>query len=166
MKETFLQLDQALIDLIDPETGEILEGYEEVALKKEDKIKGIAKYVLYSEAQIKAMKEHIDTVTERMKSAVKNIENTKNFIKNKMLEYDITKIEMPECVISIPKPLPSLIGDDSGIKKDLGIDVIEEELREKKGRLAEIKKDIKERLKKDEEVEGFHLEYKTKLKIS
>lgn len=163
----FLEINNQIMDLVDTETGEISdpEAFEKLELSRKEKITGIANYVLVSEAEIKAMEEHAANVLDRAKTAKKKIENMKKFVKNVMEANSITKIENPECVISIPKPRASMVGDDTDLKLGLGIDILESELKEKKAKLAKAKKDIKTLLETGEEVEGFSLIFKTKLSI-
>ncbi len=161
------EIDNQLMECVDMETGEILdiEAFENLSLAREDKLTGIAKHIIHEEADIAGMEEVVKRIQDRITTIKRKNENTKNFLKERMEYYGLTKIEAPELVLTIPKPLPSLVGDDREMVVGLGIDVLELQLKEKKSIMAEIKKDIKEKLKNGETVDGYSLAYKTSLKI-
>lgn len=161
------EIDSRLADCVTMDTGEILdiEAFENLSLAREDKLTGIAKHVVQQEADIAGMEEVVKRIQERISSIKKKNSNTKEFIKERMETYGLVKIECPELVLSIPKPRASMVGDDTNIRLGLGIDIIEEQLREKKEKMAELKKGLKKELEEGKEVEDYKLVHKTSLKI-
>lgn len=81
---TIYDIDQAILDLVDPETGEISdpEAFDDLNMSREEKIKNTALYFKDVTATAKAISQEIATLTERKRLA----ENKAAHLK-KLLEY-------------------------------------------------------------------------------
>ena len=95
---TLYEIDNAMMSLIDNETGEIVdyEQYEALIMSKEEKIDNTAKWIIELEAEAKMVKERADELTKRAQSAKKKAERLKEFLqeylageKRKTADYTI-----------------------------------------------------------------------------
>lgn len=77
------EINQQILDCIDMETGEIIdvEKLEQLNLEKDVKIDGIISYIKHLNAESKAIKDEIDSLTKRMKSISNKSESLENFLK-------------------------------------------------------------------------------------
>lgn len=64
---TLYEIDQALLSLVDPETGELLdyESFAALQMEREKKLEGTALWIKDLEAEAKAIKEEADQLTKR-----------------------------------------------------------------------------------------------------
>ena len=76
------QIDQAIIDLVDPETGEILdyEALEELQIARNTKIENIACYIKNLEHDAAGYKAQADAFAERKKAAERTIERLRGLL--------------------------------------------------------------------------------------
>ena len=95
---TLYEIDDAMMSLIDNETGEIVdyEQFEALMMSKEEKIDNMAKWILDLEAEAKMVKERADELTKRAQSAKKKADRLKEFLqeylggeKRKTADYTI-----------------------------------------------------------------------------
>ena len=64
---TLYEIDQALLSLVDPETGELLdyESFAALQMEREKKLEGTALWIKDLEAEAKAIKDEADQLTKR-----------------------------------------------------------------------------------------------------
>lgn len=76
------EYNQAINDLIDEETGEIIdeEKFNELMLGKEEKIEGLLLWSKELTAEAKAIKEEEKNLADRRKALENKAENIKNFV--------------------------------------------------------------------------------------
>lgn len=76
------QIDQAIMDLVDPETGEILdyEALEALQLARNTKIENIACYIKNLDHDISGYKMQIDSFTDRKKAAERTVERLRGLL--------------------------------------------------------------------------------------
>lgn len=95
---TLYEIDNAMMSLIDNETGEIVdyEHFEALIMSKEEKIDNTAKWIIELEAEAKMVKERADELTKRAQSAKKKADRLKEFLqeylageKRKTADYTI-----------------------------------------------------------------------------
>jgi seryl-tRNA synthetase len=79
---TLYQIEEAILECVDMETGEIVDCEKLTELQKErdEKIQNIALWVKNLEAEAKAYKEEKDSFATKQKSAESKAENLKKFL--------------------------------------------------------------------------------------
>ena len=84
MSLTIYEIDQAIMDLVDLETGEILdyEAFSELKMEREAKIEGMALWTKNLDAEVAAIKAEEKSLAERRKSLEKKSESLKKYIAN------------------------------------------------------------------------------------
>lgn len=76
------EIDEAITNLIDPETGEItdFDAFEALQMSREDKLEGLALWYKDLVAEAKAIKEEVQNLTARQRVAEKKAESVKSFL--------------------------------------------------------------------------------------
>lgn len=76
------EIDQAIMDLIDNETGDIIdiEMFDSLQMEREEKIEGIALYIKDLKAEAEALKAEKIAFAERQKVAENKVESLKNYL--------------------------------------------------------------------------------------
>ena len=76
------EIDQAIMDLVDSETGEIIdiEAFDSLQMEREEKIEGIALYIKDLKAEAEALKAEKLAFAERQKVAENKVESLKNYL--------------------------------------------------------------------------------------
>lgn len=76
------EIDNAMMSLIDEETGEIkdYEAFEELQMQKEEKIENVALWYKNLVAESKAIREEEKSLAERRKTLEHRAESLKNFV--------------------------------------------------------------------------------------
>ena len=79
---TIWEIDNAISDLIDPETGELLdfEKFEELSLEREAKIENMACWVVNMTAESKAIREQELVLAERRKALESKTKRLKEYL--------------------------------------------------------------------------------------
>ena len=74
------EIDQALVDLVDNETGEIIdiEVFDSLQMERDEKIESIALYIKDLKAEAEALKAEKLAFAERQKVAENKAESLKN----------------------------------------------------------------------------------------
>jgi hypothetical protein len=108
------EIDKAIYDCVDWETGEIIDPakLEALNMEREKKIEGVALYVKNLEAEAVAIKAEKDAFAEREKQTKKKIESLKDW-----LSYALNgeKFETPKVKISFRKSEAVEIVDQSAL---------------------------------------------------
>ena len=78
------EIDKAILDCIDPETGELLDeaALEDLQMERTQKIKNVALWLKNLNASAAAYKAERDAFDERMKQAQKKAESLKRYLAN------------------------------------------------------------------------------------
>ena len=79
---TLYQIDQAIMDLVDSEKGEIIdiEAFDSLQMEREEKIEGIALYIKDLKAEAEALKAEKLAFAERQKVAENKAESLKAYL--------------------------------------------------------------------------------------
>lgn len=79
---TLYQIDQAIVDLVDNETGEIIdiEMFDSLQMERDEKIESIALYIKDLKAEAEALKAEKLAFAERQKVAENKAESLKNYL--------------------------------------------------------------------------------------
>jgi len=99
---TIFEIDTQITDLIDPETGEILDfdAFENLQMEREVKLENMILWVKDLEATASAIKAEADKLNERKKAAEKKADSLKKYI-NLILEGQ--KFSTPKVAVSFRK---------------------------------------------------------------
>ena len=155
MSMSIYQIDAAMMELIDEETGEIkdFEQFEQLALDHDNKIENIGCWIKNLEALEKDLKEEADALIERAKKAKKNAEKLKELI-----AYALhgEKFDSVRCEVRWRKSESVEIEDEDKIPKKYLV---------KKITFSPDKKTIKEILKVGKTVKGCKLVQKLNAQI-
>ena len=105
------EIDNAMMSLIDEETGEIKDfsAFEELQMQREEKIENTALWYKNLVAESKAIREEEKALAERRKSLENKAENLKNFI-NRTL--DGNKFSTSKVAISYRKSTAVEVDDE------------------------------------------------------
>lgn len=82
MGMSMYDIDEAMLALVDDETGEItdIEAFEQLALAREVKIENVALWIKNLTAEIKAFKEEEANLKARRQSAERKVERLKGYL--------------------------------------------------------------------------------------
>lgn len=96
------EIDQAILDTIDQETGEILdvERLNELAMARQDKLEGVALWIKNLDADAAAIGEEIKALTERKKAAEQKALKLREWLQEAL---GGEKLETARCAISYRK---------------------------------------------------------------
>ena len=109
---TIYEIDQALLSLIDPDTGEIGDYgmFCELQMAKESKIENLALLIKNSRAEADAIKAEKDNLADREKSLRNKIERLRNYL-SEILQGE--KFSSPKVAISYRKSTAVEIADEA-----------------------------------------------------
>lgn len=106
------EIDQAILECIDPETGEVdEERLAELQLAKTEKIEQLLLWKKDLDAEAKAIADEIKTLTERKQAAEKKAESLKSYVKY-ILNGE--KFSTPRVAVSYRKVSSVAITDEEG----------------------------------------------------
>ena len=90
------EIDQAILDCVDLETGEIIdpEKLDALQMERERKLEGVALWVKDLKAEMTAVKEEADKLTARKKSLENKIEGLKTWL---LYALNGEKLKTPRC---------------------------------------------------------------------
>ena len=82
MSMSLYSIDQAILALVDPETGEIMDGeaFDQLQMEREAKLEGIACWVKNLTAEAKAIREEEKVLAERRKACENKAERLKDYL--------------------------------------------------------------------------------------
>ena len=141
------EIDEALAECFDPETGEIvdIDSYENLQGERDKKIEGIACIIKNRQALIDALKAEKKRMDDRIATLETQNENTKAFLDSVLQGH---RFETEKAVCSYRKSTRVDITD---------ISKIPDEYLNVKTEIAPMKTAIKQALKEDKEVPGCAL---------
>lgn len=107
---TLYEIDQRITELVDPETGELLDfdAFAELKLERENKIEGMALWVKELTATASAIKTEVDTLMERKKAVESRCESLKRYLAY-ILQGE--KFTTPRCAVSFRKSTSVQVDD-------------------------------------------------------
>ena len=82
-----------LLDQIDPETGELPEGFEQARAIVATKATAVAAYLIESEKQAEAADQYVKELSSRVKSAKKRSDWLRGYLQSHMVACGITEIK-------------------------------------------------------------------------
>ena len=149
------EIDQGIMDCIDPETGEIvdIEKLSELQMQREAKIENVALWVKNLKAEANAYKAEKDAFAEREKAAKAKIENLSEWLTEALNGEKLTSNRV---AISFRKSESVKITDIDAIPNNYIVETITE---------SPDKVAIKAALKNGLNVPGCELELKNNLQI-
>lgn len=141
------EIDEALAECFDPETGEIMDAdaYENLQGERDKKIEGIACIIKNRQALIDALKAEKKRMDDRIATLETQNDNTKAFLDSVLQGH---RFETEKAVCSYRKSTRVDITD---------ISKIPDEYMNVKTEIAPMKTAIKQALKEDKEVPGCAL---------
>lgn len=107
---TIYEIDQRILDLVDPETGELMDfdAFDELKMERDQKIEGMALWAKELAATALAIKAEIDTLAERKRSAERRCESLKRYLAE-ILQGE--KFATPRCAVSFRKSTSVQVDD-------------------------------------------------------
>lgn len=149
------EIEQAIMDCIDEETGEIidLERLNQLMMDKQKKIEGVALWVKNLEADEAAFKKEKEVFEERQKAAAKKKERLMMWLTGVL---NGQKFSTNKVAISFKKSTQVVMTDDA---------VIPLEFRKEKVEVTPDKNGIKKALKDGAIIPGFSLKENTNISI-
>ena len=150
------EIDQAILDCVDLETGEILdpEKLDALQMEREMKLEGVALWVKDLKAEAAAVKEEADKLTARKKSLENKIDGLKTWL---LYALNGEKLKTPRCNVYQTHSQKVVIDDEKAM-----VDMLmsspsgEKFLRMKEPEID--KNALKDSLKQGYEFEFAHLE--------
>jgi len=150
------EIDQAILDCVDLETGEILdsEKLDALQMEREAKLEGVALWVKDLNAEAAAVKEEADKLTARNRALDNKIASLKMWL---LMALDGQKLKTPRCNVYQTHSTRVNVADEKKLIEFL--QTLEEPERFLKFREPELRKEeIKKALKEDYEIPGAVLE--------
>lgn len=96
---TLYEIDQKITELVDPETGELLdvEAFDALQMERAEKIENVALWAKNLAAEAAAIKGEIESLTARKNAAERHVERLKAY-----LAYALNgdKFSTPRCAVS------------------------------------------------------------------
>lgn len=112
MSMSIYEIDQALLSLIDPDTGEIgdYDMFCELQMEREAKVENMALWIKNLNAEADAIKAEKDNLADREKSLRNKIERLRNYL-SEILQGE--KFSSPKVAISYRKSTAVEIADEA-----------------------------------------------------
>lgn len=107
---TIYDIDQRILELVDPETGELLDfdAFDELKMERDRKIESMALWVKELTATASAIKAEVDTLMERKKAVESRCESLKRYLAY-ILQGE--KFTTPRCAVSFRKSTSVQVDD-------------------------------------------------------
>lgn len=104
------EIDQRLVSLVDPETGELLdyEAFDRLQMERRDKIEHMALWVKDLTALAQAIKEESDKLTERRRAAERRADRLMEYIERAL---DGEKFSTARCKVTFHPSVSLEVGD-------------------------------------------------------
>lgn len=149
------EIDQAILDTIDPETGEIidLDKLSELQMERERKLEGVALWIKNLKADVAAYKAEKDAFADREKQAKGRIERLSAWL---TIALEGQKMQTNRVAVSFRKSEAVRITDIEAIPEKYMVETITE---------SPDKLMIKDDLKHGVEVPGCELELKNNIQV-
>lgn len=107
---TIYDIDQRITELVDPDTGELLDldAFLELQMERDNKIEAMALWVKELAATASAIKTEIDTLMERKKAVERRCESLKRYL---AVILQGEKFSTPKCAVSFRKSTSVQVDD-------------------------------------------------------
>lgn len=107
---TIYDIDQRILELVDPETGELMDfdAFDELKMERDRKIENMALWVKELTATASAIKAEVDTLIERKKAVERRCESLKRYLAY-ILQGE--KFTTPRCAVSFRKSTSVQVDD-------------------------------------------------------
>jgi hypothetical protein len=116
-----------LLDQIDPETGELPEGFEQARAIVATKATAVAAYLIESEKQAEAAEQYVKELSGRVKSAKKRADWLRGYLQSHMTACGITEIKdergIFKATLSVGRDEAVEIFDTAQIPRDYFVEV-------------------------------------------
>jgi hypothetical protein len=148
------EIDSAILDCVDVETGEIFDEvkFEELALERDVKIENICLWIKNLKAEAEALKAEKDVFAQRQKATENKMESLKKYISAYL---DGAAFKTAKVAVSFRK--------SESIEVDEGANIPDEYLRFKEPEVN--KTELKKALKDGKHIEGVSLVEKQNIQI-
>ena len=150
------EIDQAILDCVDLETGEILdpEKLDALQMEREQKLEGVALWIKDLKAEAEAVKAEADKLTARKKAVENKIDGLKNWL---LYALNGEKLKTPRCNVYQTHSQKVVIDDEKALVDMLMTSPFGEKfLRVKEPEID--KNALKDSMKQGYEYEFAHLE--------
>ena len=150
------EIDQAILDCVDLETGEILdaEKLDALQMEREQKLEGVALWIKDLKAEAEAVKAEADKLTARKKAVENKIDGLKQWL---LYALQGEKLKTPRCNVYQTHNQKLNVPDEPGLISFL--QTLEEPEKFLRFKDPELKKDdIKKALKEGTIIPGAALE--------
>ena len=140
------EIDQEILDCVDPESGEILdvEKLDALQMEREEKLEGVALWIKDMKAEAEAIKAEADKLTARKKALDNKIDGLKNWL---TMALDGGKLKTARCNVYLTHSQRLAVADEQKLIGYLQNTRVPDEFlrfREPELRKDEIKKALKE----------------------
>ena len=110
MSMSLYHIDRAILELVDMDTGEIMdyEAFEELQMEREAKLENVACWIKNLVAEGAALRVEEVSLAERRKTIERKIERLKKYLSEAL---DGEKFETAKCAVSFRKTTSVSIGD-------------------------------------------------------
>lgn len=107
---TLYEIDRRITDLLDPETGELLdyEVFEQLSMERDQKIENLALWAKEMAAESAAIKHEETVLAERRKALERRTDSLKRYL---AMATGGEKFSTPRCVVSFRKTQRVVPGD-------------------------------------------------------
>lgn len=107
---TIYDIDQRILELVDHETGELLDfdAFADLQMEREKKIEAMALWVKELSATASAIKTEVDTLMERKKAVESRCESLKRYL---AVILQGEKFSTPKCAVSFRKSTSVQVDD-------------------------------------------------------
>ena len=149
-------IDQDILDCVDPETGEILdtEKLDALQMERDRKLEGVALWIKDMKAEAAAVKEEADKLTARRKALENRMDGLKAWL---LMALDGEKLKTPRCNVYQTHNQRVAVADEAKLISFL--QTLEEPEKFLRFKDPELKKDeIKKALKDGTIIPGAELE--------
>lgn len=150
-----------LLNQVDPETGELPDGYEDARAIVQHKAVAVAAYIVESELQTESIRDYIKTLTDKVTSAERRQEWLKTYMREHMAAAGIKEISDERGIFKATLA----VGRDESVDVFDANQVPDEFLREIPAKKEPDKTLIKAACKDGKEVPGARLVKKDRLTI-
>ena len=107
---TIYDIDQRILELVDPETGELLDfdAFNELKMERDRKIESMALWIKELAATASAIKAEVDTLIDRKKAVERRCESLKRYLAE-ILQGE--KFITPRCAVSFRRSTSVQVDD-------------------------------------------------------
>ncbi|MDE6455679.1 MAG: siphovirus Gp157 family protein [Dysosmobacter sp.] len=159
---TLYEINQKIMDLVDSETGELLDfdAFQQLKMDRRDKIENMALWYKDLVAQAKAIKEEADKLTERRKAAERRADSLLGYI---ALALNGEKFSTPRCTVSYRSSSAVNLTDEDALIEWAQTTGHEDCLNYKRPDIS--KRTVADLLLNGVEVPGAKIEYRKKVSV-